>query len=159
MSFHEKSAWACLISISVVYVPYLLFVFRFPMAALGLFWVSAIALVALLVVFHITNAIATRSIRTTGEVPPIDELDQQIDLNAAKWAGLILSFAVITWILVTMYLIPMIASSMPAQAQPTPAIPMFTAMAAVHWLFACFVLANLAYYGGIVFRYRRLASA
>jgi hypothetical protein len=166
MSFHEKSAWACLISISVVYVPYLLFVFRFPMAALGLFWISAIGLVALLVVFHIINAIATRSIRTTGEVPPVDELDQQIDSNAAKWAGFILSSAVLTWILVAMYGLPITASSLRSQTlathemlSSTPAIPMFTAMAAVHWLFACFVLANLAYYGGIVFRYRRLASA
>ena len=51
MSFHEKSALACLISIVLVYVPYFFFVFRFPMAALGLFWVSALGLVALLAVF------------------------------------------------------------------------------------------------------------
>jgi hypothetical protein len=54
------------------------------MATLGLFWVSAIGLVALLTAFHIVNAIATRSIRTTGEVPPVDELDQKIELKAAK---------------------------------------------------------------------------
>jgi hypothetical protein len=124
-------------------------------------------LVALLAMFHIVNAIATRSIRTTGEVPPLDELDQKIELKAAKWAGLILAFAVVTWILVAMYSIPVIGSSLLEQTNATRgevfssshAIPMFTAMAAVHWLFAGFVFANAAYYGGIVFRYRRLASA
>jgi len=167
MSFHEKSAWACLISISLAYVPYFVFVFRFPMAALGLFWVSAIVLVALLVVFHIVNAIATRSIRITGAVPPVDELDQKIELHAAKWAGLILAIVVLTWILLAMYSIPVIGHSLLEQTNVTRgavfsssrAIPMFAAMAAVHWLFAGFVFANAAYYGGIVFRYRRLASA
>jgi hypothetical protein len=160
MSFHEKSAWACLISICLAYVPYFVLVFRLPMAAMGLFWVSALGLAALLAVFHVVNAIATRSIRATGEVPPVDELDQKIEWKAAKWAGLILSFAVLTWILVTMYSIPMIASNVLAQtAASSHAIPIFTAMAAVQWLFAGFVFANVVYYGGIVFRYRRLASA
>jgi hypothetical protein len=166
MSFHEKSALACLISISLVYVPYLFFVFRFPMAAMGLFWVSALGLVTLLMVFHIVNAIATRAIRTTGKVPPVDELDQKIELQAAKWAGFILSFATLTWILVAMYSIPVIGSNVLAQtAAPrsealssSPAIPMFAAMAAVQWLFAAFVVANVTYYGGIVFRYRRLSA-
>jgi hypothetical protein len=167
MSFHEKSALACLISIGFVYVPYFVFVFRFPMATLGLFWVSAIGLVALLTAFHIVNAIATRSIRTTGEIPPVDELDHKIELKAAKWAGFILAFAVVTWILVAMYSIPVIGNRILEQEQATSsevspssyAIPMFTAMVAVNWLFAGFVFANIAYYGGIVFGYRRVASA
>jgi hypothetical protein len=167
MSFHEKSALACLISICCVYVPYFVLVFRFPMAALGLFWVSAIGLVVLLTVFHIVNAIATRSIRTSGDLPPVDELDQRIELKAAKWSGIILAFAVLTWILVVMYSIPVIGNSMVEQMRATGSavspesytIPMFAAMTAVHWLFAGFVLANIVYYGGIVFGYRRIASA
>lgn len=161
MSFHEKSALACLISISLVYVPYFFFVFRFPMAAIGLFWVSALGLVALLAVFHVVNAIATRAIRTTGKVPPVDELDQKIELKAAKWAGFILAFATLTWILLAMYSIPVIGSNVLAQtAAPRSEVlfSMFTAMAAVQWLFAAFVVANVAYYGGIVFRYRRLSA-
>ncbi len=67
MSFHEKSAWACAASIGLVYIPYFVMVFRYPMAALGLIWVSAFVLAALLSAFHIANAIATRSIRTTGK--------------------------------------------------------------------------------------------
>jgi len=88
-------------------------------------------------------------------------------LKAAKWAGFILAFAVVTWILVAMYSIPVIGSRILEQEQATSsevspssyAIPMFTAMAAVNWLFAGFVFANIAYYGGIVFGYRRVASA
>jgi hypothetical protein len=167
MSFHEKSALACFISICLVYVPYFVLVFRFPMAALGLLWVSAVGLVTLLTGFHIVNALATRSIRTSGDVPPVDELDQRIELKAAKWAGFILAFAVMTWILVAMYALPGLGNSMLDQTQATGnggslaryAIPMVTAMTAVHWLFAGFVLANIVYYGGIVFGYRRIASA
>jgi hypothetical protein len=167
MGFHEKSAFACLISICLVYIPYFVFVFYFPMAALGLFWVSAVGLAALLAAFHIVNAIATRSIRATGKVPPVDELDQHLELKAAKWAGFILAFAVMTWILVAMYSIPVPGSSVFQQTNATGtevspssyAIPMFTAMAAVHWLFAGFVFANVTYYGVIVLGYRRLAGA
>ena len=165
MSFHEKSALACLISICGIYVPYFAFVFCFPMAALGLFWVAAMGLAALLTGFHIVNAIATRSIRNTGKVPPVDELDQRIELNAAKWTGFVLAFAVVTWVLVAMYSLPVISLLEQPNAVGNGAlhtndvISMFTAMTAVHWLFAGFVLANVAYYSGIIFGYRRMACA
>jgi hypothetical protein len=167
MSFHEKSAWACLVGICLVYVPYFSVVLRFPMAALGLFWLSAIGLVAILVVFHAVNAIATKSIRSLGEVPPIDELDQRIEQKAAKWAGFVLSVGVMTWILITMYSEPVIGGSALEQAklagyEISPmhySIHVFSAIVAIHWLFAGFVIANVAYYGGIVLGYRRLASA
>jgi hypothetical protein len=167
MSFHEKSAWACLVGISVVYIPYFTLVLRFPMAALGLFWLSAIGLAAILVVFHTVNAIATKSIRSHGEVPPVDELDQRIELKAAKWAGFVLSVAVLAWIIIVMYAAPVIGGLGVEQVklaggEISPlnfSIPVFTAMVSVHWLFAGFVIANLAYYGGIVLGYRRIASA
>jgi hypothetical protein len=167
MSFHEKSAWACLVGIGVVYVPYFTVVLRFPMAALGLFGLSAIALVVILVVFHTVNAIATKSIRSHGEAPPVDELDQRIELKAAKWAGFVLSIAVLSWIIIAMYSAPVIGASAAEQGKLAGneisglnfAIPVFSAMVAVHWLFAGFVIANMAYYGGIVLGYRRIASA
>jgi hypothetical protein len=137
------------------------------MAALGLIWVSVIGLIALLVGFHLVIAIATRSIRTTGDVPPVDELDEKIELTAAKWASIILAFAVVAWIFVAMYSMPVIGGGVFERTKATGgevspsdfAIPVFTAMAAVHWLFAGFVFANVAYYGGIVIGYRRLAGA
>ena len=157
MSFHEKSAWACLIALVVVYVPYFFLVLRFPMAAIGLFGLSTLVLAALLVGFHTVNALATRSIRATGRTPPVDELDDRIELQAAKWAGLVLGIGIITWVLVAMYSIVEIGAAGALSA--TPAVPMVAAMAGVQWLFAVFVLANAVYYGAIVFRYRRLAVA
>jgi hypothetical protein len=157
MSFHEKSAWACLISLAVVYVPYFFLVLRFPMAAIGLFWVSVFVLAVLLAAFHTVNAVATRSIRTTGVVPPVDELDERIELQAAKWAGLILGIAILAWILIAMY--PILGIGTGEGRTATHTVSMFAAMAAVQWLFAAFVLANAVYYGAIVFRYRRLAIA
>lgn len=167
MSFHEKSAWACLVALGVVYVPYFLVVLRSPLAGLGLFWLATAGLAAILVVFHTVNALATKSIRSRGDVPPTDELDQSIELRAAKWAGFALSFAVVTWILFAMYATPAIGGREWEQAKQagtdlSPAhfsIPALTALAAVHWLFAGFVVANVVYYGGIVVRYRSIAGA
>lgn len=156
MSFHEKSAWACLISLAVVYVPYFWLVLRFPMAAIGLFWVSTLVLAVLLTAFHVVNALATRSIRS-GRMDPVDELDERIELQAAKWAGLILGIAILTWVIIAMCSIVEMGAG--AGLAATTAVPKLTAMAAVQWLFASFVLANAVYYGAIVFRYRRLAVA
>jgi hypothetical protein len=157
MSFHEKSAWACLISLTVVYVPYFWLVLRFPMAAIGLFWVSAIVLVVLLAVSHAVSALATRSIRAAGRMEPVDELDQKIELQAAKWAGLILGIGILTWVLIAMFLILRIGANDGLSA--ASAVPKLAAMAAVQWLFATFVLANAIYYGAIALRYRRMAVA
>jgi hypothetical protein len=167
MGFSEKSALACVISICAVYIPYFAIVLYFPMAALGLFWVSVVGLVVLLAAFHFAIALATRSIRRTGNVPPADELDQKIRHTAANWAGFVLAFAVLTWILIAMYSLPVIGAGVFEHAKSTGselsasnfAVPVFTAMAAVHWLFAGFVFANVVYYGGIVVGYRRVARA
>lgn len=165
MSFHEKSAWACLLVIALVYVPYFAFVLQFPMAGLGLIWVSTVGVVVLLSVFHAVNALASRAMRRSGP-PPFDEMDRTIELNAAKWAGFILAFAVVSWVLVAMFLLPMIGSGAMREAKATGVdvsdanftVPVLTAMTAVHYLFAGFVFANLVYYGGIVFGYRRMGG-
>jgi hypothetical protein len=167
MGYQEKSAATCLISICLVYLPYFAFSFRFPMAGLGLIWLSVIGMVVMLVGFHVVIAVATRSMRRSGAAPVIDELDEKIQLTAAKWASLILAFAVLTWVFVAMYSIPVIGAGVFENAKATGrgglasdfAIPVVTAMAAVHWLFAGFVFANAVYYGGIVVGYRRFAGA
>lgn len=160
MGFHEKSAWACLLSILAVYVPYFWVVLRHPMA-LGLFVFAAALQAALLVAFHLANAIATRSIRRTGDTPPLDELDRIIELRAAKRSGLVLAVAVMTWCLAAMFGAPAVGAAATAAADfaaPSgPAVPVLLALTAVHALFAGFVLANLVYYGSIVAGYRRLA--
>lgn len=171
MSFHEKSAWACLVSIVVVYVPYAWVISRHPWSFLGLFPVAVVAQILLLVVFHAANALMTRSIRVTGKVPPPDELEQHIELTAAKFAGFVLAFIVMSWCLVAMAFLP--AEGFRAvtanggahevvlgQEPHSPARMMVSAtdaLVGIHGLFLGFVLANLAYYGGIVLGYRRLA--
>lgn len=159
MNFHEKSAWACLVALLLVFVPYFLIVFSNPMAL-----VAAVAsLVALLAAFHIANVVATSSIRQSGEVPERDELDRLIELKASKRSGMVLGVAVLLWSLVAMVGAPAIGVQAVAEAgaeQPDQAlfsVPVLHALTAVHVLFAGFVASNAVYYGSIVAAYRRIA--
>jgi hypothetical protein len=164
MSFHEKAAWACLIGIVAVYVPYFWVVFRYPMA-FGLFVVAAVVLAAVLTAFHLVNAIATPSIRRTGDVPTLDELDRAIELRASKLSGFVLAASVMVWCLVAMFGVlgsgsveGMAVDASRAGAAPSRVvIPVTLALTGIHTLFSAFVIANVAYYGGIVAGYRRLA--
>lgn len=160
MGFHEKSAWASLIAVICAYLPYFFLVAQHPMAALGLFWVAAAGLGVVLAVFHIVNALVTRSIRLRGDTPPTDELDRLIELKAAKLSGIVLAAAVFCWILFSIYAIPVHLHAA-GQAHATDVaqlqVPALTAMTAIHWLFAGWVIANAVYYGAIVAGYRRMA--
>ncbi|MCP4080349.1 MAG: hypothetical protein GY819_08010 [Planctomycetaceae bacterium] len=167
MGFHEKSAWACLLGIVLVFVPYFAVVLRFPMAFAGLFVLVVIIQVVFMVAFHVGNAIMSPSIRKTGDTPPKDELDQLIELRAAKISGVILGIVVISWCMIAMYGVPalgvheiVLANANDGNDLPPSkfAIPIFDVLLAVHVLFAGFVIANLVYYGTIVVSYRRLAN-
>ena len=164
MGYKERSAWACLWSIIVVFTPYFGFVFNYPMAYVALFATAVVGLVALLIGFHIVNSIATASIRRAGDVPVPDELDRTIELRAAKLAGIILAAAVLGWSIAAMVGVPAAAVS---NIAPTNADRVVTAsdfavavpevMRWIHTLFAGFVISNVTYYGAIVIGYRRLA--
>lgn len=166
MSFHEKSAWVCGGSILVVFIPYFAFVLRQPLAFVGLFALAVAGLVALLIGFHVINAISTPSIRQTGDVPPTDELDRLIELRAAKLSGIVLAVVVLIWSVVAMFGIPALgvaalAAKPAGGAGPAAAdfaVPVVEALFWVHVLFAGFVVANITYYGGIVAAYRSLAD-
>ena len=99
MSFHEKSAWACLSSILLVYIPYFVIVFSnpgylvIPPAFIG----AVIVLVVILVVSHTAIAIRSARIRKTGKVPEPDEREIGIELKAMKICSYVLSVVVITW--------------------------------------------------------------
>ncbi len=166
MSFHEKSAWACMCSIVLAFVPYFWIVFRFPMAFVGVFVLAVMVLVALLVAFHVVNSMATASIRNTGDVPSPDELDRLIELRAAKLSGIVLATIVIIWSLVVMFGVPAVgvaeisnenAAGMSVESSDF-AIPVTQALFWVHLLFAGFVVANLTYYGSVIAGYRGMAS-
>lgn len=167
MGFQEKSAWACLAGISLVFVPYFIFVFQYPMAFFGLFVLAVIVQVIFMTVFHAVNAIVSPSIRKSGDALPKDELDRMIEQRAAKWSGLILGIVVISWCILVMYGAPLLGvhemglsnASDGTELLPSSfAIPVSDVLLAVHVLFAGFVIANLIYYTTIVISYRRLAD-
>ena len=165
MGYQERNAWACGCSIFVVFTPYFWFVLGNPMAYVALFAIAVSGLVALLIGFHIVNSIATASIRKSGDVPVPDELDRTIELRAAKLAGILLATAVLSWSIAAMVGVPTagVASIAAANADRAVtasdfAIEVPEAMRWIHILFAGFVISNVAYYGAIVFGYRRLAD-
>ena len=166
MGFHEKSAWACLLGILLVFIPYFVVVLQNPMAFVGVFIVAVFVLVAFLSSFHIFNAIMSPSIRRTGDVPPHDELDRLIEMRAAKISGIVLAVTVIVWCFNAMIGVPLIGVQEIANSElgggPKSAqfaIPVNQALFAIHLLFAGFVIANVVYYGSIIVGYRRLAHA
>lgn len=123
-----------------------------------------VILVVFLTAFHVVNAIASPSIRKTGDVPPLDELDRLIEFRAAKISGFVLGVAVISWCLVTAIGAPALGMQELAERATADvagsanfSIPVTYVLLAIHALFAGFVLANIVYYGSIVFAYRRLA--
>ena len=164
MGFHEKSAWACLLGIALVFTPYFVIVFRSPTAFVGLFVLAVIVQVIFMTVFHTVNAIMSHSIRKTGDAPPRDELDRMIELRAAKISGVILGLVVISWCMIAMFAAPVQEIALGkaldgAELSTTQfAIPLANVLLAVHVLFAGFVMANLVYYGSIVVSYRKLAN-
>ena len=165
MGFQERNAWACGCSILVVFTPYFWLVFRYPMAHVGLFAIAVAALVALLVGFHVVNALATASIRKSGDVPKPDELDRIIELRAAKLAGIVLATVVLSWSMAAMVGVPapgvanIAAGAAENEVTATDfAMQVTRVMFWVHILFAGFVVSNVAYYGSIIAGYRRLAD-
>ena len=166
MSYHERSAWACLIAIVIVFVPYFAVVLSQPMAFVGLFVLAVIGLIALLVGFHAVNAIATATIRQTGDTPMLDELDRMIEFRAAKLSGLVLGVIVLAWSIGVMFGAPAVgvaeiakvdAANVPVDASDF-AIPVSNAVFWVQVLFAGFVAANVTYFGRIVAGYRSMAD-
>lgn len=166
LGYREKNAWICGLSILVVYTPYFYFVLRFPMSHVAFFFIAVLSLVLLLSCFHAINVIATKSIRDSGNFPKLDELDKVIELRASKWAGVVLSVAVLFWSLAAMMGVPIEEISNIAGQQQTEAsvnesdfsIPVTKAMFWIHLLFGGFVLSNLVYYGKIIAGYRRLQN-
>ena len=97
MSFHEKSAWACLVSILLVFIPYFWLVLQYPVAYVALFVLAVFVLVALLTGMHLAFALTSSRTLQSGDTPPLDERDRRIELSAAKWSGIVLGFIVMIW--------------------------------------------------------------
>lgn len=162
MSFHEKNAWACVISLLLVFIPYFFYVLQNPVAYVWLFILAVVLLVGLLVIFHIVNSSVTAVDSDSLETQQLDERDQAIEVRASKWAGIVLGFVVVIWCLNTMIGIPIIGSRNIADNSLATSdmlressISVATALTAIHLLFAGFVFANVVYYFAIIFGYRR----
>ena len=164
MAFHEKSAWASLISIIAVFVPYFIIVFQYPMSFMGLLVGAVIAQVIVLIAFHVANAVASASIRKRGDAPPQDEMEKLIDLRAANIAGIVLSAVVVCWYLAVAFGVQVLWLSVADSQQSLSSlllatIPAFPVLTAIHILFAGFVFSNVVYYAAIIFGYRKLTYA
>ena len=164
MTFYEKNAWFCFFALLIVYVPYFVFSFMDPAISFPLYFAAVAMLIVVLVLFHAVNAVSSPRIRKTGSSPPKDERDAGIEINSAKFAGIVLSVVVTFWSLAALVgLAALISHSMPLQAEPmknlgSVKIPVMPVLLGFHVLFAGFVVANLCYYASIIYGYRRYLS-
>ena len=142
MSFREKTAWACLVTTGVIFVPYFTFIFQLarrglliPPVMLVAFIGAVIVQTILGIVYHIVIALRTRQ-------EPKDERDIAIENKAFRCAHWTLVVAL--WIfvpgLITLY----------------PVFPqLFSVAFMTELVLLSFVLSELVHYGTQVYGYRK----
>ena len=142
ISFREKSAWACLVTTGVVYVPYFAFIGQLihqgklllPLMIV-VFVGAVIAQIVLMIVYHIVIVIRTRE-------EAKDERDRIIELVAIRNAHWVLVVAL--WLLV------------PGGTMLAPVFPVLSSVLVIGQLgLLCFVLSELVNYATQVYCYRR----
>lgn len=163
MTIHEKSAWASVVAILVLYIPYFSAVNAQPMEGVYRFWGVTIGMAVIMGVFHAIDAIVHVIRHRTHVVTLVDELDQAIQRDAAMVAGGVLAGVVVCWVIGMMYALPL--SAVTVTETTSDGIRTYVAwsvddiMRAIHWLFAGFVMANLVYYFVMIVRYRSMLNA
>jgi hypothetical protein len=142
MSFREKSAWVCLVSTLVVFVPYFFNVARIDAA--GALQMGAI--VGLLVAAIFFQAVLTGgamiAVAVHSGADNADERDRAIELRSYRNAYGVLAFSLVAAVCVMMF------------APPSWA-PHLTLPFASQVFFACFVAAEAVKYLTQVVSYRR----
>jgi len=160
MTTHEKSAWVSVGALIVLYVPYFIDVNAHPMESLYRFWVVAMGMAVIMVLFHATDAIIHVIQRRSGAVQLIDELDRVIQQKATTVAGAMLSSVIVVWIIVMMYALPVLGISVVETTSDDVlthvAWPIEQVMRAIQWLFAGFVVSNIVFYVAVIVQYRRI---
>ena len=150
MSFHERSAWACLLSTVLIWGLYFGALVAASPEASG---VSVPALVAAIVLQTVVLIVAHIAFRIAGDADDtFDERDRTIALRSGHWAGVFLSVGVMLCIV----LFPMreIAERMnpPGRlAEGLLAGPFVTGNILLFW----FVLSEVLHFGAQVVLYRR----
>jgi len=150
MSYREKSAWASLISLIIVYLAYFSIVFSdfghvVTLLALG---AAVLIHVTALSGTHLILALSTREVRESGDEPPRDERDVSVDLRSFRASSYVLGTAVMLWCMAAFAGIVM---------SGIEDVRIENAMMACQVLFAGFVLANITYYATQVVGYRRMS--
>jgi hypothetical protein len=142
MSFREKSAWICLLSTLLVFVPYFIHVGGLfqqgrPVLAPEI-WV-AFALAA--VVQALVTAATHIAIARQAQCEPKDERDRAIESAAYRRAYIVLSVGIALLLCLTVW------------------GPAMSVVGLAQWLLLAFVLAEVTNYGCQVLGYRRGVTA
>lgn len=147
MSFREKSAWASLAVMLVVYVPYFVHVFRLSGrgelkggAVLGQFISAVFFQMFLLIVVHIAIAIQSRQ-------QPTDERDRAIEATSYKIAYLAL---ISSFFVALPSAISLVFALKPALVSSLVGLPFLSQL-----LLLCFVTAEAMKYCAQILCYRR----
>jgi hypothetical protein len=160
MTTHEKSAWVSVGVLILLYVPYFIDVNAHPMESLYRFWVVAMGMAVIMVLFHAIDAIIHVLQRRSGAVQLIDELDRVIQQKATTVAGAMVSSVIVVWIIVMMYALPVLGTSVVETKSDVVlthiAWPIEQVMRAIQWLFAGFVVSNIVFYVAVIVQYRRI---
>ncbi len=150
MSFHHRSAWACLLSTALIWGVFFALILSRPAEQSGVALPAIVVAIVLQAVVMISSHVVFILIdRGSGR---FDERDRSIALRSGSWAGYVLSIGVFFCIV----FLPMreIALRMdPPGRLATGALasPFTTGIV----LLLCFVLSELVHYSAQVLLYRR----
>jgi len=146
ISFREKSAWASLVVMLVVYVPYFVHVFRLfgqgelkGGAVLGQFISAILFQIFLLIAVHIAIAIQSRQQQTA-------ERDRAIEATSYKIAYLAL---ISSFFVAIPSVISLVFALNPALVSSLVGLPFLSQL-----LLLCFVMAEAVKYAAQIVRYR-----
>ncbi len=172
ISFREKSAWATLTSLLIVYVPY--FTYVFLLASRGQLTVGTALGVFVLGVFFetIVAIIAHIAISIRARVEPMDERDAAIQAKAFKNAYFVLTFgiffaAMFVTMVGLMHAAPAAAHAVPALANSARDVEetssqflrnvstIFSASVGMQVVLLCLVGGEVTRYGTQIIGYRR----
>ena len=150
MSFHHKSAWACLVSTALIWGVFFALVLSRPAEQSGIALPAIVAAIVLQMVVMIGSHIVFGLIHRGDD--RFDERDRSIALRSGNWAGWILSIGVFFCIV----FLPMreVALHMEPPGRLATGVlagPFTTGIVLLLW----FVLSELVHYSAQVLLYRR----
>ncbi len=142
MSFREKSAWACLVTTGVVFVPYFTFIAQLASRGELILPRVVVAFIAAVLAQIVLSSVYMTVIALRTRQEPRDERDTAIESRAFRWAHWTLVIALWLLVLGGVFLAPVF---------PQLISVVFVGQLA---LFS-FVLSELMHYATLVHGYRR----